>query len=360
MKHTSLFEEHKKLKAKIVPFAGYKMPVTYKKIIEEYDSVRNNCGIFDVSHMGPLKITGSGSEMFLQKMTLNNIKKLDNYEAQYSAMCNFEGGLIDDLIIFKISTIEYIVIVNASNKETVIEWMQHYNNLEDINIQDMNQDYSLIALQGPNSKNYINKITDNPINIEFYKLQKIKLLDEDIILSRTGYTGELGYEILGKHNSIRKIWKYLINNKVQPAGLAVRDVLRMEMKYCLYGNDINTKTNPLEAGLSWIIDFSKNDFIGKDKLLDIKKIGCKQQLVGFLMLGKAIPRSKYSIYLDDNKIGSVTSGTFSPGLSCGIGLAYIDKAHSKINTKILVKIRDKFVEAKIVKMPFIKKTSLHN
>ena len=360
MKYTSLFEEHKKLNAKIVPFAGYQMPVTYKKIIEEYDAVRNNCGLFDVSHMGPLKITGSSSEAFLQKMTLNNIKKLDNYEAQYSAMCNLEGGLIDDLIIFKISKIEYIVIVNASNKETIVEWIQHNNNLDDINIQDMNQDYSLIALQGPNSKNYINKITNNPINIEFYKLQKIKLLDEDIILSRTGYTGELGYEILGKHNSIKKIWKYFTNNKVQPAGLAVRDVLRMEMKYCLYGNDINTKTNPLEAGLSWIIDFSKNDFIGKDKLLDIKKIGCKQKLVGFLMLGKAIPRYNYSIYLDDNKIGRVTSGTFSPSLSSGIGLAYINKGCSKIGTKILVKIRDKFVEAEIVQTPFIKNTSLHN
>ena len=360
MKYTSLFEEHKKLKAKIVPFAGYQMPVTYKKIIEEYEAVRNNCGMFDVSHMGQLKITGRDSEIFLQKITLNNVTKLDNYEAQYSAMCNFEGGLIDDLIIFKISQIKYIIIVNASNKKTVIEWMKKYNSLEDLNIKDMNQDYSLIALQGPQSNTYINSIANNPMDIKFYNLQKIQLLDEDVIISRTGYTGELGYEILGTHDSIRKIWNYFIKNNIQPAGLAVRDVLRMEMKYCLYGNDINSKINPLEAGLSWIIDFSKTDFIGKDKLLDIKIKGYKQRLVGFIMLEKAIPRSKYSIHLDGNKIGSVTSGTFSPGLSCGIGLGYIDQAHSKIGTKILVKIRDKFIEAKIVKTPFIKNTSLHN
>ena len=359
MKKTSLYNHHLELRAKIVSFSGFEMPVNYSKgILHEYNVIRNNCGVFDVSHMGQFFIYGDKAYDFLQNMTINNVSKLDNYDAQYSAMCNENGGIIDDLILYK-QPKGYFMVVNAGNIDKNLKWLNN-NIIDNVIIEDRSMEMSLIAIQGPNTRNFLSKITDADLQIKFYSYINANILGGDILLSRTGYTGELGFELYGSHGDIVRIWEELICLGVEPCGLASRDILRMEMKYCLYGNDINSKINPLEAGLSWIIDFSKTDFIGKDKLLDIKIKGYKQKLVGFIMLEKAIPRSKYSIHLDSNKIGSVTSGTFSPGLSCGIGLGYIDKAHSKIGTKILVKIRDKFIEAKIVKTPFIKNTSLHN
>jgi len=357
---TSLYQSHKKLNAKLIPFSGYEMPVSYGPISDEYRAIRTQCGIFDVSHMGQFRITGIDAKNFINVLTINNIEKIDNYEAQYSAMCNEGGGLIDDLILFKFSTQEYIIIVNASNKSKVLEWMLLHKNKFTINIEDMNKDNSLIALQGPSSIDILNKISDNNIDLSFYHLMIVKLLDYEVILSRTGYTGELGFEILAKHSIIVKLWEYFINQGVNPCGLAVRDVLRMEMKYCLYGNDINESINPLEAGLSWITDLNKQYFIGRQKLLELKNKGYSKKLVGFIMNDKAIPRKGYIIYCNEEKIGEVTSGTHSPTLSKGIGLAYIKLGHNKIGQKIHIEIRGKLMSAEIIKTPFINNTSLYN
>jgi len=358
MNKTALNDAHIKLNAKLVSFAGYEMPIMYDKIMNEYNAVRKESALFDVSHMGQIKIIGEDAESFLQKLTINNVQNLKAFEAQYSAMCNLEGGLIDDLILFKFSTTDYIIIINASNKSKVLEWINLQKHSFNINFYDMNNDYSLIALQGPKSRDILQKICNDKINIKFYHLMKTRLLKEDIILSRTGYTGELGFEILGKHQAIIKIWDYLVNHNVTPVGLAVRDILRLEMKYCLYGNDIDESRNPIEAGLSWILDFNKKDFLGKNKLLKIKSNKSKQKLCGFIMLEKAIPRHGYSIYNNEKNIGVVTSGTHSPFLSKGIGIGYINTGYHKIGNKISIKIRGKFMEAEIIRTPFIKKTSL--
>jgi len=359
MNLTSLYESHVKLNAKIVPFAGYKMPITYQKITDEYNEVRNNCGIFDVSHMGQIHITGDDCINFIQYITVNDVNKINNYEAQYSAMCNLDAGIIDDLIIFKFSNTDFIIIVNASNTAAVLQWMGIYKKDFNINIKLMNETHSLIALQGPQSRDILNKISGDRITLPFYNLIKTKLLNNPVILTRTGYTGELGYEILAEHHIIQKLWNYFIDYGVSPSGLAVRDILRMEMKYCLYGNDISDHTNPLEAGLSWIVNLDKDDFLGKDSLLKFKNNEHQRRLIGFEMIEKAIPRKGYVVYVDNQKIGEVTSGTHSPYLSKGIGLAYIDNTYNQIGKLISIEIRGKLMNAKIVNTPFIKKTSLH-
>jgi len=360
MNKTSLYHKHVEANAKIISFAGYDMPISYGKINDEYNAVRHNCGIFDVSHMGQIQIKGNDAESFLQYLTINNIEKISDFEAQYSAMCDENGNLIDDLIIFKFSNEEFIIIVNASNKKKVLDWVKLYLNKYSVTLDDLNINHSLIALQGPNSRNILSKISDQKIEIPFYHIQKLKLLNHDIILSRTGYTGELGYEILGSHNAINELWDYFINNSVKPTGLAVRDILRMEMKYCLYGNDINPTTNPLDAGLSWITDLNKDNFLGKTSLLAIKNKGLQRKLIGFKMLDKAIPRQGYAIYIGTNSVGKVTSGTHSPTLSYGIGLGYIQSNYTKIGQQIKIEIRGKLLDAEIVKTPFLKNTSIYN
>ena len=360
MNKTSLYDKHIKKNAKIVSFAGYYMPISYGKIGDEYNAVRHECGIFDVSHMGQIQITGDDAESFLQYLTINNVEKISDYEAQYSAMCTKDGNLIDDLIIFKFSKRDYIIIVNGSNKIKVLDWIKLYINNYLVVLNDLNITHSLIAVQGPKSRSILNKLLSKDLNIPFYHLQKFKLLNHTIILSRTGYTGELGYEILGTNDAINELWDYFINNNVKPTGLAVRDVLRMEMKYCLYGNDISEKINPIDAGLSWITDFNKKDFLGKEQLLNIKNKGSEKKLFGFKMLDKAIPRNGYSIYINNICVGEVTSGTHSPTLSYGIGLGYIKSNYNKIGQKIKIEIRSKLIDAEIVKTPFITNTSLHH
>ena len=360
MNKTALYDKHVDANAKIAPFAGYYMPISYGKITDEYNAVRYNCGIFDVSHMGQIQIKGNDAESFLQYLTINNVEKISDFEAQYSAMCDENGNLIDDLIIFKFSNQDYIIIVNASNKKKVLDWIQLYLNNYSVILDDLNINNSLVALQGPNSRDILSKISDQKIDAPFYRIQKLKLLNHNIILSRTGYTGELGYEILGSHNAINELWDYFINHSVKPTGLAVRDVLRMEMKYCLYGNDISSTTNPIDAGLSWITDLNKDNFLGKTLLLDIKNKGPQRKLIGFKMLDKAIPRQDYSIYIGTNAVGKVTSGTHSPTLSYGIGLGYIQSNYTKTGQQIKIEIRGKLLDAEIVKTPFLKNTSIYN
>ena len=359
MKKTALYNSHIDLQAKMVPFAGYEMPVTYQKISNEYESVRNNCGVFDVSHMGQICISGDDSILLIQKLTVNDVTDLNDNEAQYTAMCNNDGNIIDDLIVYKLNDKNLLLVVNASNTQNILDWMKSHQDNYDLNISLQNNTDSLIAVQGPNSRQILNEILNINLDIKFYHLMQTQLYNDNVIISRTGYTGELGYEIMANHDTIRKLWNLLIQKNVMPCGLAVRDVLRMEMKYCLYGNDISLNTNPIEAGLSWIVKFKK-DFIGKDFLLKYKSSKNQKRLIGFRMLDKAIPRKGYSVLFDNKSIGIVTSGTHSPNLSKGIGLAYIDNQYNKIGNMINIEIRNRLMKAEIVKTPFVQNTSIHS
>ena len=330
MKYTSLYNQHINLNAKMVSFAGYYMPVNYNKGIKyEYESVRNNVGIFDVSHMGEIRISGDNANIFLEVVTVNDISKLNSGDAQYSLICNNDGFILDDIIIYKIGESDFLLVVNASNCQKIIEWLKvnnnTFNNLgnKKIRITNQTEKYSLIAVQGPLSRDVLSEIFSYDISLKFYKHEKISFNKEIVLLSRTGYTGELGFEILSTAIIIESIWKLLLKLKAVPCGLAVRDILRLEMKYCLYGNDINEKCTPLDAGLNWVVNFSKNHFVGKNALIKQKKNGIKNKLIAFQMLEKCIPRKNYFIYSNNTKIGEVTSGTFSIGLKYGIGMGYI-------------------------------------
>ncbi len=359
MKETSLYNSHIKLGAKMVPFYGYMMPVSYPKGIQaEYYAVRENIGLFDISHMGEFIISGSGAKDFLQKLTINNVDKLQIGDAQYSAMCYDDGGIVDDLILYRTPT-DYFMVVNASNIEKNFNWLNRHID-SSVSIENVSETYSLIALQGPKSRDVLFEYTDSDLKMPFYSYRNASVFDQSIMLSRTGYTGELGYEIYGNHNAIKHIWQQLINLGISPAGLAARDILRLEMKYCLYGNDIDNNTNPLEAGLSWITDFSKQDFIGKKSLLQVKKKGGGKRLIAFLMKERGIPRKGYEVFIDSIKVGVVTSGSQSPVLQSGIGLAYLDLDFIKVGQKINIEIRNKYISAEIIKPPFINDTSIHH
>ncbi len=353
-KKTSLYNHHLNLKAKIIPFSGFEMPVNYNKgILHEYNTIRNDCGIFDVSHMGQFFIYGDNSYDFLQKVTINDVSKLAEYDAQYSAMCNKNGGIIDDIILYRKPN-GYFMVVNAGNINKNFQWLND-NIIDDVIIEDKSLDISLIAIQGPNTRKFLSKITEADLHMKFYSYANANVLGQNIMLSRTGYTGELGFELYGSHKHIIRIWEKLVNLGVEPCGLASRDILRMEMKYCLYGNDINETTNPIEAGLSWITSMDKDYFIGKDQLNKYKP---KFKLIAFKMLERGIPRKDYDITLNNVKIGQVTSGTQSFILKSGIGLGYVKNEYSKINQEIAINIRDKNIKAKIIKPPFIQNTSL--
>ena len=356
---TSLYEEHNKLGAKIIPFAGYLMPVSYSSgLAKEYGAVRNKVGVFDVSHMGQLSITGSEANFFLNYVTVNNVDKIQDGGAQYSMFCNDNGTVIDDIIIYRNNEESFFIIVNASNIEKDYNWLLK-NNINKVKIENLSSQYSILAVQGPLSRKLLVKYLEVDLTkMAFYTFNTFKLFNQDVIISRTGYTGELGYEIIGNHSAIKQIWKILMNNDLSPCGLAIRDVLRIEMKYCLYGNDLSDDINPIEAGLSWTIDLSKKFFLGKEYIeQEIKNPS--RRLVCFKMLERSIPRKDYEVYLDDTLIGIVSSGTFSIGLNNGIGLAFIDVKYIKSKT-IDIKIRNKFYKASLIKPPFINNYSLHS
>jgi len=358
-KITALHDIHLKLNAKMVPYAGYLMPVNYADGIQsEYDAVRKDVGMFDVSHMGQILVSGIDAFKYLQYLTVNDIGLIAEGEAQYNVICNKSGGIKDDIIIYK-SNNKYILIVNASNYKKICSWMLAQNTFDCI-ISFESENLSLIALQGPKSRKVLGKLINKNIDLDFYKHKEIEINNYKIFISRTGYTGELGFEILGDNSIIPKLWIKLLDLGVSPCGLAVRDILRMEMKYCLYGNDIDENITPIEAGLDWIVKLSKNNFIGKDILLKQKKNGISKKLIAFEMIDKCIPRKGYKIYSHNNLIGEVTSGTFSLSLKKGIGLGYISSKKFKFNSEIFIEIRNKKNRGKIIKPPFIKSSSIYD
>ena len=351
---TSLHGRHLDLNAKILDFANFLMPIHYDKGIKfEYNAVRNNLGIFDVSHMGIIKVSGANSNKYLNHILSNDILKLQNGKALYSLMCNEEGGIIDDLIVYNIDGY-FILIVNASNKEKDFNWMLNHKS-NDIIVDDISSSTSLVAVQGPKSKVVLESLFNISLDdLSFYSCKKNRYNDNDIFIARTGYTGELGYEILGDSNTINSIWDLTISNGCVPAGLAVRDVLRTEMGYCLYGHEINETTNPIDAGLNWIIK-NNDSFIGKDQIFDSKNHNKK--IIFIKMLERGMLREGCEIFYQDNKIGIISSGTFSYILNCGVGIGFI-KREINIADKFSVMIRDKKYKIEISEKPFINNRSL--
>ncbi|MBU2493855.1 MAG: glycine cleavage system aminomethyltransferase GcvT [Bacteroidetes bacterium] len=361
MKKTTLFDVHQKLGAKIVDFAGYQMPVQYSSIIAEHKAVRNSVGVFDVSHMGEVFVRGEKAFDFVQYITINDVSKLTVGKVQYSAMCYPDGGIVDDLLVYKISDEEYLLVVNASNKDKDFNWMKE-NNIFGAQLNDESDEYSLLAVQGPNSQKVIQKICDSEITMEYYNFIKAKCAGVDMIVSRTGYTGELGYELYFKGNETdaEKIWNALFDAgkefDIQPVGLGARDSLRLEMGYCLYGNDIDQNTNPLEAGLGWITKLKKEEnFIAKDVLIKVKEEGLKRKLVPITTEEKAFPRHGYDLTVNGQVVGQVTSGTVSPILEKPIAMGYVKTEFAKENDTVNFFIRGKEIPATIVKLPFVKK-----
>jgi aminomethyltransferase len=360
MKKTKFDNIHHKLGAKMVEFAGYEMPVQYSSSIAEHKAVRNSVGVFDVSHMGEIFVSGDRALDFVQNISVNDASALFPGRVQYSAMCYKDGGIVDDLLVYMITENEFMFVVNAANIEKDYNWMVE-NNEFDVEINNRSDDYSLLAVQGINSKETMQVLVDDKLDLEYYHFKKTKLSGVEIIISRTGYTGELGYELYftGSEADAKKVWDKIFeagrNFDIQPVGLAARDSLRLEMGFCLYGNDIDKTTNPIEAGLGWITKLKKEKFIGINAIKKIKEEGIKRRLVAMVSNERTFPRQGHEIITDGKKIGTVTSGTISPVLEKPIALGYVDADYKSVGTQVNFLIRNKEVPAEVVKLPFIEK-----
>jgi aminomethyltransferase len=360
MKNTALTAIHEQLGAKMVPFAGYNMPVQYEGVNAEHETVRNGVGVFDVSHMGEFFLKGENALALIQKVTSNDASKLVNGKAQYSCLPNANGGIVDDLIVYKIEDNHYLLVVNASNIEKDWNWISLHNDLG-VEMTNASDQYSLLAIQGPKAAQAMQSLTHIDLaNMGYYTFQIGDFAGkQNVIVSATGYTGSGGFEIYFKNEDAESIWNKVFEAGaafgIKPIGLAARDTLRLEMGFCLYGNDINDSTSPLEAGLGWITKFDKT-FTNSDQLLQQKDAGVARKLVGFEMIERGIPRHDYEICdAQGNVVGIVTSGTQSPSLGIAIGMGYVPSALAAVDSEIYIRIRNKDIKAKVVKMPFYKK-----
>ena len=359
MKDIALKSVHEKLGAKMVPFAGYNMPLQYTGLTDEHINVRNNVGVFDVSHMGEFMVVGENSLEFLQFVTSNDVSKLFPGKVQYSYMPNDQGGIVDDLLIYMLNENEYMLVVNASNIEKDWNWLQSHI-IDGVIMKNVSDDISLLAVQGPCAVSLMKKITDLDLaEMSYYSFKSGDIAGiKNALISTTGYTGAGGFEIYVDNQDAEKLWNALFDNGseegIKPAGLAARDTLRLEMGFCLYGNDIDDTTSPIEAGLGWITKFSK-DFIGSESFKKQKEDGVERKLVGFELTERGIPRQGYTILDGEgNNIGVVTSGTMAPSLNKPIGMGYVKKGFYVENDNIFIEIRNKPVAAKVVKIPFYK------
>ncbi len=360
MKNTALTKTHESLGAKLVPFAGYNMPVSYEGVNAEHETVRKSVGVFDVSHMGEFLISGPNALALIQKVTSNDASKLTVGKAQYSCLPNETGGIVDDLIVYRIKEEQYLLVVNASNIEKDWNHISKYNADFDAEIRDISENYSLLAVQGPKAIVAMQSLTSVDLaSIKFYNFVVADFAGIDhVIISATGYTGSGGFEIYCSNDDVQQVWDRIFeagaDYGIKPIGLAARDTLRLEMGYCLYGNDINDQTSPFEAGLGWITKFTK-DFVNSEALAKEKEHGLERKLIAFQLDERGIPRHDYDIVdSQGNKIGIVTSGTMSPSIEKGIGLGYVPKIFSDVGSKIHIQIRKKSVAATVVKLPFYK------
>jgi aminomethyltransferase len=342
----------------MIEFAGYNMPVLYQNLIQEHNAVRNSVGVFDVSHMGEFRLKGEKALDLIQLVTSNDASKLTDGKVQYSCLPNDKGGIVDDLLVYRYSATEYYLVVNASNIEKDWNWISKHNTFG-VEMVNMSDDLSLLAVQGPNAIKVIQKLTSVDLApMEYYTFTSGTVAGcEDVIISNTGYTGAGGFELYVWNKDARKLWDALFEAgkefNIEPCGLGARDTLRLEKGFCLYGNDINDETSPIEAGLGWITKFTK-PFINHEHHKAIKENGATKKLIGFEMIERGIPRQHYLIKdAAGNTIGEVTSGTQSPSLNKAIGLGYVSAAHSKADTEIFIEVREKAIKAKVVKIPFL-------
>jgi aminomethyltransferase len=361
MKNTAFTKFHEAMGAKMVPFAGYYMPLQYEGVNAEHETVRKGIGVFDVSHMGEFWVKGPKALDFVQKVTSNDASVLVPGKVQYSCFPNGKGGIVDDLLVYKVDDETYLLVVNASNIDKDWEWCNK-NNSVGATLYNASDEIAQLAVQGPLALKAMQKLTDTPVtDMEYYTFKKLTFAGvKDVIFATTGYTGSGGCEIYMANEDAPVIWNAVFEAGkefgIKPIGLAARDTLRLEMGYCLYGNDINDTTSPIEAGLGWITKFTDSkDFTDKAYLLKQKQEGTKHKLVGFEMVDKGIPRHEYEIVdAEGNKIGEVTSGTMGPSVKIPIGMGYVPTALSKPGSEIYIKIRDKILKAKVVKFPFYK------
>ena len=359
MKNTALTDKHIALGAKMAPFAGYNMPISYTGINDEHKTVRNGVGVFDVSHMGEFLIKGDGALDLIQKVTSNDASKLVDGKVQYTCMPNYDGGIVDDLLVYRLEETTYLLVVNASNIQKDWDWIEKHNKFG-AEMEDISDSTTLLAIQGPKAKDVLSKITDIDVeNMKYYTFNKGLVAGQDnVLVSATGYTGAGGFEVYLRNDGAGNLWDELFKvgkeYGIKPIGLGARDTLRLEMGFCLYGNDIDDTTSPIEAGLGWITKFSV-DFVNSEALAKQKEEGIVSKLVGFEMLERGIPRQDYNIVSQDGiSIGRVTSGTMSPSMGKSIGLGYVKKEYATPDTEIAIEIRNNNIKAKVVKLPFYK------
>ncbi|MDD2396603.1 MAG: glycine cleavage system aminomethyltransferase GcvT [Tissierellia bacterium] len=360
MKKTPLYEKHIQLKGKIIDFGGWGLPVEYSGIIPEHEAVRTKAGIFDVSHMGEITVQGEDSEKYLQMLLTNDISLLNNNQIAYTTMCYPHGGVVDDLLVYKYTNTDYLLVVNASNTEKDYRWMKE-NIFGDTEVLNVSENYAQVALQGPLSQTILQKLTKKDLNeIEFYYFcDNVNIGNIGALVSRTGYTGEDGFELYFAYDKAEEMWELILETGKEegliPAGLGARDTLRFEAALPLYGHELDENITPLEAGLGFCVKLNKENFIGKEALANQKSEGLNRKIIGFEMIDRGIPRNNYEVYAEGRKIGYVTTGSFSPTLKKNIGLALIDSAYSKEGTEIEVLIRNKNLKAKVIKKPFYSK-----
>ncbi|MEV9639298.1 glycine cleavage system aminomethyltransferase GcvT [Mammaliicoccus sciuri] len=359
---TPLFESYKKYGGKTIDFGGWELPVQFSSIKAEHEAVRTKAGLFDVSHMGEVLVSGSGALEYLQMLVTNDVSKLAIGQAQYTVMCNEKGGTIDDFLIYKLAEDRYLLVVNASNIDKDVAWMEQQKT-EDVVIDNQSTDYALLALQGPEAQTVLQKLTDQALEeIKIFRFKEhVQVSGEEVLISRTGYTGENGFEIYGAPQAIQALWPKILQageaEGVVPAGLGARDTLRFEAGLPLYGQELSADISPLEAGLGFVVKLNKEvDFIGKDALKMQKEHGLLRKLVGLEMIDKGIPRTGYKVFSDGLEIGQVTTGTQSPTLKKNIGFALLAIDYTELGTEVEVEVRAKRLKAKVVETPFYKRS----
>lgn len=362
MKQTPLIVQHRAAGAKLVDFAGWEMPIQYAGVLDEYRTVRTKAGLFDVSHMGRLMVAGPGALAFLQSVTTNDVAKLVVGQAQYSMLCNDEGGIKDDIFVYRLKPADYLLCVNASNRAKVFTWLQTHLRDASVVLEDHSDRMAQIAIQGPLSKEIVSALGGSAVTaLKLHHTCEAMLASVPTLIARTGYTGELGYELYAAADQMGALWEGIVeagaSKGLKPAGLGSRDLLRLEMGYLLYGNDIDETTTPMEAAVEWTVSLNKGDFVGRRRLLEQQENGPVKRFVGFELLEKAVPRHGCKI-LDAHSsepIGEVSSGNLSPILQKGIGLGYVPSVLSAVGTRITIDIRGKAVPAQVVKTPFYRK-----
>lgn len=361
LKRTVLFDSYAEYGGKTIDFGGWELPVQFSSIKLEHEAVRTKAGLFDVSHMGEIFVSGAGALAYLQKIATNDVSKLQDGQAQYTAMCYEDGGTIDDLLIYKRADNDYLLVVNASNIEKDLEWMNRHATA-DVTIEDKSSEYGLLALQGPVAQTVLQKLTDEPLgDIKFFRFKEnVNIAGHNVIVSRTGYTGEDGFELYGLSDAIVALWPAILkageSEGVIPAGLGARDTLRFEAGLPLYGQELSKDISPLETGLGFVVKLNKEaDFIGKEALASQKENGVPRKLIGLEMIDKGIPRTGYKVFLGDEEIGEVTTGTQSPTLKKNIGFALLKSEHTEIGTEVEVEIRNKRLKAVVIATPFYKR-----